>query len=560
MTRAVTNFPIVRQFLAPEAAILAHGDEVRKITPARILRCFLQYLIRYRVGDIIRRFRDYITACHADEVRMPHVAQSATAPSERHPPGLPVLFFTEMWERFSYYGMRALLVLYLVNAVGYKREDALEIYAVYTGLVYLTPILGGYLADRYLGLRKAILIGGFTMMLGHFAMALPSLLNLALGLLIVGNGFFKPNISTLVGTLYRERDPRRDGGFTIFYMGINLGAFLAPLVAGTLGEKIGWHWGFVSAGFGMAIGISVFLRGQHALGGAGFKSGQTRLTATDWIHILTLSTAAIPLVLAAMSAWRWIGDWWSPLSLAAKLAIGLGICAVAGFAPRLFGRRNTDTAPLTREAWHSMLVIGIVAVFVIMFWMGFEQAGGTMNLFADKQTQRTIFGWEMPASYFQAINPLAIVALAPIAAVLWTRLDRSRYALSDPAKQGLGMIVLGLGFIVMAIAQERADAIGKVGPQWLVCAYLLHTIGELMLSPIGLSMVTKIAPARFGAMMMGLWFTSNAIANYLAGVLEAKLAGSGIPLYWFLVATSVGGGVLLLLIAPALKRMAHGRG
>jgi POT family proton-dependent oligopeptide transporter len=484
----------------------------------------------------------------------------STATAERHPAGLPVLFFTEMWERFSYYGMRALLVLYLVNAVGYKREDALEIYAIYTGLVYLTPILGGYLADRYLGLRKAILIGGFTMMLGHFAMAVPALLNVALGLLIVGNGFFKPNISTLLGTLYRPHDPRRDGGFTIFYMGINLGAFFSPLIAGTLGEKVGWHWGFMSAGVGMAIGILVFTRGQHMLGGAGFKSDQTRLTGRDWAHILALSVSAIPLVFLVMIAWRWISGWWSPLPLLVKLAIGAGLCAAAVLTPRLFSERKSDVEPLTREDWHAMLVIVIVAVFVIMFWMGFEQAGGTMNLFADKQTERMLFGWEMPTSYFQSINPLAIVALAPIMAAMWTRLDRSRYAISDPAKQGGGMIVLGLGFVVMAIAQERADLIGRVGPQWLACVYLLHTLGELMLSPIGLSFVTKLAPARLAAMMMGLWFTSNAIANYFAGVLEAMLAGSGIPLYWFLVATSMGGGVALLLITPLLNRLAHGRG
>jgi len=478
---------------------------------------------------------------------------------ERHPPGLPVLFFTEMWERFSYYGMRALLVLYLVNAVGYAREDALQIYAIYTGLVYLTPILGGYLADRYLGLRKAILIGGITMMLGHFAMAVPSLLHLALGLLIIGNGFFKPNISTLLGSLYREHDPRRDGGFTIFYMGINLGAFFSPLIAGTLGEKIGWHWGFMSAGVGMAIGVAVFLRGQHRLGVAGLRAGQDRLAASDWVHVLAISAAAIPAVLLAIETWQWAGGWWTALPLLAKFGTGIGVCAIAGAAPRFFARRDAEAKPLTAQEWRSMLVIGLIAVFVILFWMGFEQAGGTMNLFADKQTDRLLFGWEMPTSYFQAVNPLAIIALAPLFAMAWTRLDRSRYALSDPAKQGSGMIVLGLGFVVMALAQERADAVGLVGPQWLLFAYLLHTIGELMLSPIGLSMVTKLAPARLGAMMMGLWFTSSAIANYLAGILEALLAGSGIPLYWFLVATSISGGVVLLSIAPLLTRLARGR-
>jgi POT family proton-dependent oligopeptide transporter len=249
----------------------------------------------------------------------------AGAPAkERHPRGLPVLFFTEMWERFSYYGMRALLVLYLVNAVGYERADALRIYAIYTGLVYLTPIVGGYLADRYLGSRKAILIGGVTMMLGHFAMAVPALLHLALGLLIIGNGFFKPNISTLLGTLYRERDPRRDGGFTIFYMGVNLGAFFSPLIAGTLGEKIGWHWGFMSAGVGMAIGITVFLRGQHTLGSAGLRAGRQRLVRSDWAHVLAISASAIPAVLLAVQVWQWAGAWWASLPLLAKFGAGIG--------------------------------------------------------------------------------------------------------------------------------------------------------------------------------------------------------------------------------------------
>lgn len=478
---------------------------------------------------------------------------------EAHPPGLRVLFFTEMWERFSYYGMRALLVLYLVNAAGYRRDDALEVYAIYTGLVYLTPIVGGYIADRYFGLRKAILFGGLTMMLGHFAMAVPSLLNLALGLLIVGNGFFKPNISTLLGTLYRPHDPRRDGGFTLFYMGINLGAFFSPLVAGTLGERVGWHWGFMSAGVGMAIAILVFSLGQRTLGNAGFKAGQTRLTATDWTHIVVGAGFTIPLVLLLLAAWQAVSGLWAGLPLLAKLVVGISLCVAAIWVPRAFAT-HPSAARLTRDDWRAMAVIAVIAVFVIVFWMGFEQAGGTMNLFADRQTDRLIFGWDMPASYFQSINPLAIIVLAPLMAALWTRLDRSRYALSDSAKQGLGMVVLGLGFIVMAVAQGRADAIGKVGPQWLACAYVLHTLAELMVSPIGLSMVTKLAPAQLGAMMMGLWFTSNAIANYLAGMLEALLSGSGIPLYWFLVATSISAGIVLLLLTPVLNRLSGDRG
>ncbi len=326
----------------------------------------------------------------------------------RHPAGVPVLFFTEMWERFSYYGMRALLVLYLVGPLDYARADALALYGTYTGLVYLTPIFGGWLADRYLGYRKAILIGGIVLAAGHFAMAFPPLLAPALGLLVAGNGFFKPNISTLLGALYRERDPRRDGGFTIFYMGINLGALLAPLVAGTLGEKIGWHWGFASAG--------------------------------------------------VIAAWGAFGAIWSGLGTRIKIAV-----PVAAFIGFLAWQRRS----CSREEWHRVLAIAVIGACVIFFWMGFEQAGGTMSLFADRQTDRMLFGREIPASYFQSVNPLLIVLLGPLFALMWRRWDRSRFALPAPAKMGLGMIVLGAGFVVLAIAQDRADSLGKVGPQWL---------------------------------------------------------------------------------------------
>ncbi|MBL8512024.1 MAG: peptide MFS transporter [Betaproteobacteria bacterium] len=473
------------------------------------------------------------------------------SPSERHPPALSMLFFTEMWERFSYYGMRALLVLYLVNSVGYERKDALALYAVYTGLVYLTPILGGYLADRYLGQRKAILIGGIVMALGHFAMAFPALLNLALGLLIIGNGFFKPNMATMVGSLYRENDPRRDGGFTIYYMGVNLGAFLAPLVAGTLGEKMGWHWGFAAAGFGMCFGLAQFLWGQHKLGNAGFPAGKDRLDKQDWVHILLISLAMIPLVYMVITLWGSVGPLWN--SLPPAINIALPVACFVGFL--IYAQRSC-----AQEEWHSILAIMILGVFVVFFWMGFEQAGGTMNLFADKQTDRMVLGWEIPASIFQAINPLAIVALGPVFSMMWIRLDQSRFALSTPAKMGVGMIVLGLGFVVLAIAQGQAEVSGKVGPQWLVIVYVLHTMGELCLSPVGLSMVTKLAPVRLAALMMGIWYTANAIANYLAGVLENLLAQSAVPLYWFLVGSSVGAGVLLLLLTPILKKLMHGKG
>ena len=468
----------------------------------------------------------------------------------RHPAGVPVLFFTEMWERFSYYGMRALLVLYLVGPLDYARADALALYGTYTGLVYLTPIFGGWLADRYLGYRKAILIGGIVLAAGHFAMAFPPLLAPALGLLVAGNGFFKPNISTLLGTLYRERDPRRDGGFTIFYMGINLGALLAPLVAGTLGEKIGWHWGFASAGVGMLLALTQFVLQQHKLGTAGLPLGKEKLDARDWFQVALISALMVPLVYGVIAAWGAFGAIWSGLGTRIKIAV-----PVAAFIGFLAWQRRS----CSREEWHRVLAIAVIGACVIFFWMGFEQAGGTMNLFADRQTDRMLFGREIPASYFQSVNPLLIVLLGPLFALMWRRWDRSRFALPAPAKMGIGMIVLGAGFVVLAIAQDRADSLGKVGPQWLLLVYLLHTLGELCLSPIGLSMVTKLAPARLAAVMMGIWFTAIAIANYLAGILESLLAGSGIPLYWFLMGSSAGAGALLLLATPLLGRLMHGK-
>ena len=482
----------------------------------------------------------------------------ATADSGRHPKALPLLFLTEMWERFSFYGMRALLVLYLVNALHYERKDALALYGLYTGLVYLTPIIGGYLADRYLGRRKAILIGGLTMALGHFAMAFEPLLHLALGLLIIGNGFFKPNISTLLGSLYAPNDPRRDAGFTIFYMGVNLGAFLAPLVAGTLGEKVGWHYGFVAAGVGMLAGLAQFTWGQKKLGDAGLPPGKSRLDSKDWIHIVVTAACMIPLIYLIIGAVGMSAPYWNALGGIGQVVLVVAVIAVLWFAG---SRRTKDgSESLTKEEWSRIVAIGIMGMFVVFFWMGFEQAGGTMSLFADKQTDRTVFGWEVPASYFQAINPLAIVALGPLVSIMWTRLDSSRFAIPTPAKMGLGMIILGLGFIVLAIADSRAQAVGKVGPEWLVMVFVIHTVGELFLSPVGLSMVTKLAPTRLAAMLMGFWYMANFVANLLAGSLEAMLKSTEIPLYWFLVGSSIGAGVVLLAITPLLKKLMGGRG
>ncbi len=477
----------------------------------------------------------------------------------RHPRALPMIFLTEMWERFSYYGMRALLVLYLVNSLHYERKDALALLGLYTALVYLTPIVGGYLSDRYLGQRKAVLIGGLTMALGHFAMAFEPLLHLALGLIIIGNGFFKPNLATLLGSLYKQDDPRRDGGFTIYYMGVNLGAFLAPLVAGTLGEKVGWHYGFAAAGVGMLFGVVQFTLGQKKLDGAGLPAGKTFLDRSDWIQIFLIPLCMVPLVYLILGGSNLVGPYWTALGGIGQLVLIAAVIGVLWFAGRAGGPK-AGVEPLTREEWNRIIAIFIMGLFVVFFWMGFEQAGGTMSLFADQRTDRNVFGWEMPASYFQAINPLAIVALGPLLSIMWTRLDSSRFSIPTPAKMGLGMIILGLGFILLAMADARAATVGKVGPEWLVMVFVIHTVGELFLSPIGLSMVTKLAPTRLAAMLMGLWYTANAIANYLAGSLEEMLKTTQIPLYWFLVGSSIGAGVVLLAITPLLKKLMGGRG
>ncbi|RQO60641.1 MFS transporter [Paucibacter sp. KBW04] len=473
----------------------------------------------------------------------------------RQPPGLKVIFFAEMWERFSYYGMRALLVLYLVNALGYTRENALALYGMYTGLVYLTPMIGGAIADKYLGKRRAAVIGGTVMMLGHFAMAFEPLMHVALGLLIVGNGFFKANTSSMVGDLYDgESDPRRAGGYSIFYMGINLGAFLAPLVAGTLGEKMGWHYGFGAAGVGMGLGLIQLLWGQKLLGRAGLMPHQKPVGMSDLGLILGWTGASVALVYGVIGAWSVVGPWYG--GLPTGLRVGLAVAFIVGLLLAIARpSKDSELPPMSSQDWGRVLGIVIVMVFVIAFWTGFEQAGGTMSLFADKQTDREFFGTVIPTTWFQSINPLTIVLLAPVFALLWTRLDQSRYALSDVAKQALGMIVLGLGFLVMTQAQSIADLNGKVGAQWLALVYVIHTIGELMLSPVGLSMVSRIAPARLAALLMGVWFLSSAAANYLAGTLEHMLEGTGIPLYPFLAGLSIGAGVLLFLITPLLNRL-----
>ena len=475
-----------------------------------------------------------------------------------------------MWERFSYYGMRSLLILYLINSLSYTREQALSLYAIYTGLVYLTPIFGGAIADKYLGKRRALLIGAFLMVLGHFCMAFESMLCVALGLLIVGNGFFKPNTASLVGDLYKFDDEgKRQGGYSVFYMGINVGAFLAPLIAGTLGEIYGWGYGFACAGIGMTFGVTQLLFGQHKLGRAGLLNHQNAVDFKDSKLILLWILFSVSMVITVVYGYQLITPFADMLTSSQKTIITLiSLLALLVYllnsksnvmGAHSFGAANTELSnlnnPMNRSDWFKVISLCIVMLFVIVFWTGFEQAGGTMTLFADKNTKSEIFGFLIPASSFQAINPALIILLAPLFSILWIKLDRTKFALSDVVKQALGMITLGLGFLIMARAQNLADTVGSVGPEWLVMVYTVHTLGELMLSPVGLSMVSRVAPAKLGALLMGVWLLSNSVAGYLAGSLESLLKNSEISLYPFLAITSILAGVLLILISPFLNRM-----
>ncbi|EGQ7934461.1 peptide MFS transporter [Vibrio vulnificus] len=434
-----------------------------------------------------------------------------------HPRGLFLLFGTELWERFSYYAMRAILVLYLTDTtinggLGWFTKDALDLYGTYTGLVYITPLIGGYLADNYLGQRRSILIGGALMAIGQFTLALPAdalglgslhTFYLGLALLIAGNGLFKPNISTMVGDLYQEGDNRRDGAFTIFYMGINLGALIAGVVSGSVTTEFGWKAGFVAAGIGMLISLVM----QMAL------------------------------------AQSWLGDIGREPAAKRDLAI----------------KKSAQKEALTKEEVDRIKVILVMSLFTIVFWAGFEQAGGLMNIYTQQYTDRMIGSFEIPAAWFQSLNPFFIITLAPVLAVLWVKLGKREP--NSPVKFALAMFFLALGFLCMvgAVVEQSGDTSVKTSMLWLVGAFFFHTLGELCLSPIGLSLVTKLAPLRLASLMMGAWFGCNAIANYVAGYVGSHVGELGaMAIFSGIAVTATVSGVILLLFSNQLVRWMHG--
>jgi len=435
-----------------------------------------------------------------------------------HPAGLFLLFFTEMWERFSYYGMRTLLVLYMVDYLIKRAQNgsahvigfaglqhtiegvygplgiqplASEIYGLYTGLVYLTPLFGGMLADRILGQRKTVVIGAVLMAIGHFLMAVESMFLVALLFLILGNGCFKPNISTQVGGLYPEGDPRLDRAYTIFYAGVNLGAFFSPLVCGTLGQVYGWHYGFAAAGVGMVFGLVLYLWGQKFL-------------ATD---SLTRAKAA-----------------------------------------------HTEKAPVTAAQWKAIGGLIVLALLNIVFWMVYEQGGNTMQLFADRNADWHVFGWELPSTWYQAINSMFIFTLTPLLNMLWAWQAMRKTEPSSVTKMAMGCALLGLSFLPLIFVSRGLNDTARISFLWLVGSTFIYTLGEMYLSPIGLSLVVKISPPRMVSMLMGVWYLAISVGNYMAGHLGTYYEKMSHPSFFLMLLTfGVTAGIAIFALQRPLK-------
>ena len=468
-----------------------------------------------------------------------------------HPRGLGLLFLAEMWERFSYYGMRALLILYLVNYLHWGVAHAAKVYGTYTSLVYLTPLIGGYVADRLIGTRRSLLLGGAIIALGHFSLAFESMpaVYLGLALIIIGTGFFKPNVSTMVGQIYPPGDTRRDSGFTIFYMGINLGAALAPFVCGWLAQEAGWRYGFAAAGVGMVIGLIIYWWGaDRYLPGIGLTPTRSRENAAAVAAGAMMEESRVAIV---------------PSIVGAMLGVGVALLLKGGLMGSFFGVTIGGMFGMTLggtqgEERKRTIAIFIAVTFVVCFWMAAEQTGSSLSLFADKHTDRHFGGGVIPTSFFQSINPIFILLLAPIFAWIWTRLERFGGSPSTPMKMALGLVLLGCGFFVLAVGARYSDAGMQVSPLWLVGYYFLQTCGELCLSPVGLSYVTKVAPIRFASLLMGAWFLGNSTASWLAGnfaAMTATMAHNQANFFAIFVCTSFVAAAIAFSLVPLLKRL-----
>ncbi len=476
-----------------------------------------------------------------------------------HPRGLATLFFTEMWERFSYYGMRALLILFMTapatrGGLGFPVTKAGAVYGLYTAMVYILSLPGGWIADRITGQRRAVLFGGILISCGQFCLMARAIgvFYAGLVLLVLGTGLLKPNVSAIVGQIYGQDDRRRDSGFSIFYMGINLGALISPLACGWVGERIGWGLGFGLAGVGMVAGLIQYVLGGKYLGSAGMRPGGSpspEALAKNKRRALLggLAALAIFAVIAAMGSAGAVEITAQTISNA--LGVVLVIVTVAIFSWLLLGK---GWSPVERKRSAAILVLFLSAA---VFWSAFEQAGSSLSLFAERNTNRSIMGFVFPASWFQFVQPLFIITLAPVFAWLWVALRR--HEPSSPAKFALGLFFAGLGFAILIPAASVAIRGVAVSYWWLVFTYLFHTIGELCLSPVGLSAMTKLAPARVAGMMMGLWFVSIGIGDYLGGRVTSLYESVSLPALFGSVACVAFAAmlVLIVLVKPTVKLM-----
>jgi len=492
-----------------------------------------------------------------------------------HPRGLSTLFFTEMWERFSFYGMRAILFLYMTAALtsgglGWDASFAGPIFGLYASSVYFLPLIGGWVADRFIGAYKATFIGGVIIMLGHFSLAVDSIPTFYMGLVFVavGTGFLKSNISAMVGDLYSKEDERRDAGFSIFYMAINIGAATAPLVCGFLAQaelfrsliagwgidpNKSWHFGFAAAGVGMAFGLFQYVKGKRHLQGVG-EAPEHNTLAEDGTTVEDISTSyvvqivALIVVAAALiggSAYAYGFDF-------ALTYVLMPVVLVSGLLGVLLTGMQDK---LTVDDWKRLGVIIVLFTFSTIFWMGFEQAATSLNLFAEKLTETSLFGYSFPSSWLQTVNPSFIVLLAPVFAWIWIRLGKRQP--TDSVKFSIGLFFAGLGFVVVGYAASFTDA-GKVTFWWLVLVYLLFTIGELCLSPVGLSSMTKLAPGRMVSLMLGVWFLSISMGNYIAGRIAGEFQEKAAVLtgiFYKVALILIVGAVVLFAISPLVKRL-----
>jgi POT family proton-dependent oligopeptide transporter len=477
-----------------------------------------------------------------------------------HPRGLSTLFFTEMWERFSYYGMRALLILFMTAApasggLGFDTATAGAIYGLYTSMVYMTGLPGGWIADRLIGARRAVLYGGILIAAGHFSMAVPSIGSFYFGLflIVIGTGLLKGNVSVIVGRLYAPDDARRDAGYSIFYMGINVGAFVAPLVCGYLGQVVSWHWGFAAAGVGMVLGLVQYVLGARRLGDAGLypaDAGSPAANALQRQQALRWVTS-VSAVLALFVAAAFLGAFpFTPTQVADGAGYFLLILTLAFFGWLFL------SPGWTRDERHRLYVIAVLFLAAALFWSAFEQAGSTLNLFADRNTDNRVFGMAFPSSFYQSLNSLFLIPFAAVFAWLWVWLAARKLEPSAPAKFGIGLVLVGAGFGVLVWAAILAEQGTLVSPMWLTVTYFLHTCGELTLSPVGLSAMSKLAPVRIGGLVMGVWFLGSSVGNYIGGRLAGFYEAWTLPsLFGAVTIFSVVAGVLLLLAARPLDRL-----